>query len=371
MATNDKNPKEPQITARLEVIEDDARSAEPLPLTPAEIAALEAEKAQLVRELRASAPPPHRMAGDEMPVPEVPITFTPTPEYDAALADIDAADAELRQIEDDERKLEAARAEARTQDEKAHAARRAAMQQKRNDAQAKVDHLERIAAGIRLQTLTDQTMTEVAREQIRQNATAAQKAKELEQRVRPILDAAQRVLSVLASLWKENERSLKMLGTLTYKSAPSTWPGELRIRFEQQIAIPADKVYHEFAAMLKGLQDNVTSAQRLIAGKRWERGIDDTVTTLLRDLGFATDFERHWRNQILTLQGKLNEIMETGGLNQQDIPDEIFAVPADQVAAIKSELLHGTRSIYHTNDVANQTHAEGMGIPGASRGGRM
>jgi len=341
-----KEPKDkPELKATLEIIEEDPKAPLDhdtvrelqlqLPLTPAEIAALEREKASLLSELRGRAsmhPRPVSVA----PVALEPIVLPPSPELQAVTADVDEIEAEIDKLERERVQTERERRATEKAAEDAHKVRVAWLNEKRAAAEAKARELRQLQAAAELQLLSEQASVEEVQERQRQRATWQEKTDTLVvARLKPVFDVARGVRAELEAIITPQIPTLNRLSGMTYKSAPSTWPGELRIEFEQKVAIPAQRISREFAAMLRGLDERITDAGTILS-TGWSDNAEfpTELRHVVTDLGYASEYVRSVRETLVEMNDKLHSIFERGGANPKDVPDLIRSHEGLRLAAV-------------------------------------
>jgi len=347
-----KEPKDkPELKATLEIIEEEPKTVrEPeAEMTAEEIAVAEREKAQLLAGLlaNAAAKRSERVVTPESAVSvSEPVFVPPTPELQAMAADVDEITAELQELEQQNKTMVKARAAAVAADEATHKARVAALNEKRNAADAKARELRLLQANAELTLLTEQHELEAAR----QSALAAQSRQEkdnsVRDRVQPLYETARRVRAELDVIFTEHLPTLKRLYAA---NAPMTWPGALQKEFWETVVTGAEKRLSEFRRMLIGLDQTIVDAEKILA-----RGWSDDATFpadlrhVVQDLGLAAEYVRNVRESLAELTDKLHSIFERGG-GVADVPDLARATsPAREVQAMAAHAKEQAQEIVET-----------------------
>jgi hypothetical protein len=380
-----RDPKNvPEIHATLTLIsdaEDTSLNRPQVKLSPEEVARLNEEKADLARDLarkRAGRDsgvvanidaaediehlgnPRARRAGARRNIEAQPAQPQPTPptasELNSANAAVEAAEDELRQLELQRKKLERERAEQKRLEEQEHEARRAAMRQRINDAEAVARQARQAHAAAQLASQVEAAELEAARVEAQRRSDVAQKNQRLRERVQPVLDRAVATYRKLKALENEHRPTLDKLAAMSWDKTPATWPGGTRVAWHAEVNDVAIKRRHELHLMLVGLGQNINSARSLLAsGWSPDPGFPAETNEAIRLLSYSDDYVRVVEEGLADLHRRLQDIFDRASFDPRAVPDAIVnIVPADLRASAMAEARQ------RAAEAGQQQRAEGM-----------
>jgi hypothetical protein len=311
-----------------------------LELSPEEIAKEEAEREQLAADLKASRPPkpcPERSApetlssrpiseiGGRAPerIPEVVVELA-YPEPDVNVRSLEAAEAELRALEQDE--SASLDAELRTYEQttalemkrlkEAGDAKRAEIRQRQEVARKEIEQARAAALPTEIKQKAA-TVTQTAEDnRTRMGSTLESQRAAVAAEWAPALELAKRTVAEIAKLNKVFGPSLREMSDIAaFTDTNNRWPTELRMKLRDQCILPARKL----VVFLDNYErHDYTRETPLVIIKQVEQMLQawspkTMVATLRQQLGYINqDAVRYVRNQIKQINDAF-EIIEAQG----------------------------------------------------------
>jgi hypothetical protein len=325
-----------QIEADVEAREmalDDAALSKPLDLSPAEIEALEREKAELAEELKAvrpAKPGPERSAPESLsshPIVDI-SEVAPSREIEVVAASsrfdvVEAAEAELLALAEDE--SASLDAELRAFEEKsalemarireAGEIKRAEIR-KRQDEQRAVIERERKAALPAELAAKAKTVTQTAEaNRIRRDTGLESQREEFAQSWAPLLATAKQTLAEVRQIDKTFGPSLREMGNIAaFTDTNAAWPAELRFKLRDRCILPARALVQILNNTLARDDDGSprdTIRQAEVMLQHWT---PKTPVANLRQLlsYIGPDLVRHLRVQIQEINGHFDTSSRRG-----------------------------------------------------------
>lgn len=397
---------EVQLEARLEIlddVDDDRVERGVVELTADEKAALEAEKASLLGQVRSSARaaraaadatptakrsgsepvlgdvqlpaddgeyhehPRARRAGEPragidfedvgaqhgaQPAPDgAPTEIPSSPELEAAEAAVAEAATELAALEQELKAERKAQAEETKRKEQEHKARLDALNAKKQAAENEATRLnqEREAAALSLRVQATQAHRE--RQRAADAEDIAARTTRLVERVQPSLDALRAAYEELATLLRTHKLSLQTLRNIDTRSEdlPLSWNNDTRAEFNRAVTAPAGRILRELEGVVNGYGGvKIPELERIIAAG-WQNRSDFelTVNTALQyvDPQNVGGVVKSMRENIALLSERLSEY-------------ELAAAPIiERVRPALPPVVPPTAADL-AGDVADQTHAD-------------
>jgi hypothetical protein len=347
---------EPQIEARLEILEDDDNPVRgTVKLTAAEIAEREAEKAGLAFELKSRIAardsvlgnvqgdediehldPRARRAGSrrepaviaEPSVPQPAITLPSSRAVETATEAVEQANAELAAMEEERRAVERDWAAKQRAEEDAHQAKLNELRTKRNAAEAEVKKQRLAHAAVELKAQIEAAERERALDRRRQAAALEEKNAQLTARVKPVVDRAKATYAALQEIEREHGAHLQQLASVSWDQTPSTWPGAVRAAYNNEIHDPAIKFRHELHLMVTGLASNIHNAIALLSrGWSADASFPQQVNEAIRLLSYSDEYVRVAEDGLADLHRRLEDIFERANFNPRTTPDVVEIMP--------------------------------------------
>jgi hypothetical protein len=367
---------EADIERREQALDEQAAS-KPLNLSPAEIEALEREKAELAEELKATRP---ARPGRERSAPESlsshPIVDisegAPSREIEVVAASsrldaLESAEQELIALEREESASldEELRAfEEKTAIQMAHLreageAKRSEIRKRQEEQRALIAKERAAALPTQLAQKAKSATREAAANRTRESAPLLAQRAEFAESWEPLLKAARKTVTEVTALDKAFGDSLREMASMTaFSDTPSSWPTDLRQKFGQQVVMPAREVVRLLDSYaIHGKEDTprsiIVQAERMLAS--WHPGTP--VANLCQLLSYVNaDMVRHLsveidqintRFEVIAAQGK--EYVASG-----EVPAEVVVL-LNQETRLGMKERHLTKHLHTTR----QTQAEG------------
>jgi hypothetical protein len=372
---------EADTEAREMALDEAALSKPPLDLSPAEIEALEREKAELAEELKATRP---ARPGRERSAPESlsskPITdfseVAPSREVEvAAAADsrldvLESAEQELIALEQDE--SASLDAELRAFEEKsalemarireAGEVKRAEIRKRQEEQRAVIERERKAALPTQLAQQAKVALREAEANRTREAAPLLAQRAEFAASWEPLLQAAKKTVTQVTALDKAFGPSLREMASMAaFIDTPSSWPTELRQKFGQQVVMPAREVVRllDGYAILEKQdvpRDIIRQAEAMLAS--WRPG---TPTANLRQLlsYINADMVRHLSAEIDQINARF-EILEAQGkayVASGEVPNEVTINLNTERIRREAKEDHIFRGLHEPR----QSHATGIG----------
>jgi hypothetical protein len=245
-ATPSRAP-EPVDTGDADDTNPDRRQIE---LSPEEIAALEAEREQLVAQIRSSRPVESDV---EIEVPaEGDIEIPSSPELEAAAAVVAGVDAEIAALETERKAAEKQRAEQIKAEAAAHQAKVDELRRKHDAAEAARQQALQKQASIELKQRAEKARQAATKELERRVAAQSDRNERFRARVQPVIDNCRKELAELDQFAEENMKTLTDLSRQSARTCPATWEPALRMEFQREVSGNAYRLMMDLKRSLDG-----------------------------------------------------------------------------------------------------------------------
>jgi hypothetical protein len=379
---NERRKVEADTEAR-EMALDDAALSQPLDLTPAEIAAAEQEKAQLLEELKQTRPAkpgrPERSAPESLsshPISDIDghaperevVEIVETPRLDVvedaeeellslAQQEAESLDAELREYEQ-RSALEMARLR------EAGEAKRTDIRAKQEAARQRIAKERAAARPAELAQKAQIATREAAANRTREAGPLVAQRAEFAQSWEPLLTTAKETVAAVTKIDRKEGVAIRELAALAaFIDTPSSWPIELRQKMGKDCIMPSREVMKlldnyrlEPGQRMDSPRDVIAQAERMLA--TWRPG---TPVANLRQLVsyINADVVRYItaecqqildRFEIIEAQGK--EYIASGA-----VPPEVVISTATEQIRREGKEAHLFKNLTSTRP----THASDMG----------
>jgi hypothetical protein len=292
-------------------VEDDLKQfrTAPVVMSADEIEAEEKIKAAMLSELRQKATTERAPAETEPVLETVPSQAL----LDANDA-VAQADQELADLEAHEKALAAWHAESRAKEAVEHKQKLDALKAKRDAAEAEAKRLKTIQAGAELSARRQAVENAATLERRREKSAQDEKNAALVARMKPTIDLANATLVELRQIQRDHIEDLNALAEMSWRSTPSTWPLDLRKRFEREIVHVAARLHRELSNNVVSYTKLAVEAEKLMKGG-WQNdgGFNARVNQMVHDLHYCNaDQAPYFRNAIANLNDSLSKIEESG-----------------------------------------------------------